>query len=144
MCSWAQLLSRVRLFGTPWTPWTPWTVAHQACLESSRQIILESVAISYPRGSSWPRDQTCVPYISYIGRQILYHWITWETQSFVWNHPFQETWYSQILQWCSWKIGNVLFVLYKTNTISSIQICYSQEEIGLEIFASLITSHIYL
>ena len=31
--------------------------------------ILEWVAISYSRGSSWLRDQTC---ISYIGRQILY------------------------------------------------------------------------
>ena len=32
--------------------------------------ILEWVAISFSRGSSWPRDQTCV---SCIGRQILYH-----------------------------------------------------------------------
>ena len=33
--------------------------------------ILECVAISYSRGSSWPRDWT---HLSYIGRQILYHW----------------------------------------------------------------------
>ena len=33
--------------------------------------ILEWVAISFSRGSIWPRDQTC---ISCIGRQILYHW----------------------------------------------------------------------
>ena len=32
--------------------------------------ILEWVAISFTRGSSWPRDRTCV---SCIGRQILYH-----------------------------------------------------------------------
>ena len=32
--------------------------------------ILEWVAISYSRGSSWPKDGTCV---SCIGRQILYH-----------------------------------------------------------------------
>ena len=32
--------------------------------------ILEWVAISFSRGLSQPRDQTCV---SYIGRQILYH-----------------------------------------------------------------------
>ena len=37
--------------------------------------ILELVAISYSRGSSWPRDRTCV---SWIARQILYHCITWE------------------------------------------------------------------
>ena len=34
--------------------------------------ILEWVAISFSRGSSWPRDWTC---IFCIGRCILYHWI---------------------------------------------------------------------
>ena len=37
--------------------------------------ILEWVAISFSRGSSWPRDQTRV---SCIGRWILYHWVTKE------------------------------------------------------------------
>ena len=37
--------------------------------------ILEQVAISFPRRSFWPRDQTC---ISCPGRPILYHWATWE------------------------------------------------------------------
>jgi len=37
--------------------------------------ILESVAISSSRGSSWPRDRTCV---SCIGRQFLYYRATWE------------------------------------------------------------------
>ena len=37
--------------------------------------ILKWVAISFSRGSSWPRDQTCV---SCVGRWILYHWTTWE------------------------------------------------------------------
>ena len=36
--------------------------------------LLEWVAISSSRGSSWPRDQTWVSCISCIGRQILYHW----------------------------------------------------------------------
>ena len=40
--------------------------------------ILEWVAISYSRGSSRPRDQTCISSGSCIGRQILYHWATWE------------------------------------------------------------------
>ena len=40
--------------------------------------ILEWVAISFSRGSFWPGDQTCVSYISCIGRQILHHWATWE------------------------------------------------------------------
>ena len=37
--------------------------------------ILEWVAISSSRGSSWPRDWT---HVSCIGRRILYHWATWK------------------------------------------------------------------
>ena len=42
--------------------------------------ILEWVAISFSRGSSWPRDQTRV---SCIGRRILYHWVIWESPFFL-------------------------------------------------------------
>ena len=35
--------------------------------------LLKRVAISSSRGSSQPRDQTCISYISCIGRQVLYH-----------------------------------------------------------------------
>ena len=38
--------------------------------------ILEWVAIPFPRGSCWPRDQT---HVSCIGRWSLYHWATRET-----------------------------------------------------------------
>ena len=40
--------------------------------------ILEWVAISSPRGSSWPRKQTRVSCVSCTGRWILYHGTTWE------------------------------------------------------------------
>ena len=40
--------------------------------------ILEWLAMPTSRGSSQPRDQTCVSCISCTGRQILYHWATWE------------------------------------------------------------------
>ena len=40
--------------------------------------MLEWVAISFFRGSSQPRDQTCISCVSCIGKQILYHWATWE------------------------------------------------------------------
>ena len=40
--------------------------------------VLEQVAISYSRGSSQPRDQTCVSCICCISRQILYHGAAWE------------------------------------------------------------------
>ena len=42
--------------------------------------ILEQVAVSYSRDSFWPRDQTHVFCVSCIGKQILYHWATWEAQ----------------------------------------------------------------
>ena len=35
--------------------------------------ILKCIAVSFSRGSSWPRDQTCISYVSCIGMQVLYH-----------------------------------------------------------------------
>ena len=40
--------------------------------------ILEWVAISFSRGSSWPRDQTSISFVSWIGRWIPYHWTSGE------------------------------------------------------------------
>ena len=45
----------------------------------SQVRILEWVAISFFRGSSWPRDGIGVSFISCTGRQILYHWATVNT-----------------------------------------------------------------
>ena len=58
-----------------WLFVTPWTVAYQAPLSMifPRGRILKWVAISFSRGSSWPRDWTLVSCISCIGRQVLYH-----------------------------------------------------------------------
>ena len=40
---------------------TPWTVAHRAPVHGISQVrILECVAMSFPRGSSEPRDRTCI------------------------------------------------------------------------------------
>ena len=44
----------------------------------SQTRTLEWVAISFSRGSSWPRDQT---HISCFGRRILYCWATWAALS---------------------------------------------------------------
>ena len=41
----------------------------------SQARMLEWVAISFSRGSSWPRDWI---WVSCIGRQVLYHWVTME------------------------------------------------------------------
>ena len=40
--------------------------------------VLERVAISYSRGSFWPRNQTHVFWVSCIGRWIVYHCTIWE------------------------------------------------------------------
>ena len=48
----------------------PWSSSVQVFLQAR---ILEWVAIPSSKESSWPRDQTRVSYISYTGRQILYH-----------------------------------------------------------------------
>ena len=67
------VLSCIQLFATLWT------AAHQAPLsmEFSRQEYWRGLPLQYwrsfSRGSSRPRDQTC---ISYIGRRILYHFTT--------------------------------------------------------------------
>ena len=43
--------------------------------------VLEWVAMPSSRGSSRPRDQACVSYVSCIGRRVLYHGATWEALS---------------------------------------------------------------
>ena len=60
--------------------------------------ILELVAISSSRRSSWPRDQTC---ISCIGRPILYQWATRKIP--VYLSPIVVKFYLESLQgWESW------------------------------------------
>ena len=78
----AQPLSCVQLFVTPWT------IAPRALLfmGTLQAIILEWVAISFSRGSSRPRDWTCVSWVSCIGRRILYHSATWKAPSCLWFH----------------------------------------------------------
>ena len=73
--------------------------------EISREArILEWVVICFARGSSQPRDQTHVCYISCIGRWFLYHWATreghrgWASLIFPDSWAYQEeraTWFGQ-------------------------------------------------
>ena len=60
----------------------------------SQARILEWVAVFYSKSSSWTRDWTC---ISYIGRQILYHWATWEAQDSLLGTWFR---FSSVTQLC--------------------------------------------
>ena len=58
---------------------TLWTAAHQAPLSLvfPRQEYWSRLPSS-SKGSSWLRDRTQVSCIFCTGRQILYHWVTWE------------------------------------------------------------------
>ena len=49
----------------------------------SRARILEWVAISSSRGSSWPKDRTHVSGVSCISRWIIYHWTTWKAHLYL-------------------------------------------------------------
>ena len=40
--------------------------------------ILERVTIAFSRGSSRPKGRTPISCVSCIGRQVLYHWATWD------------------------------------------------------------------
>ena len=62
-------MSNAQLFATLWA------VAHQAAPSMGilQARILEWVATITSRGSSQPRDQTHISYVSCTGRQILYH-----------------------------------------------------------------------
>ena len=80
----AWVLSHVWLFASPWPG------AHQAPLsmEFSRQEFWSGLPFPTPQRSSWPRDQTCVSWVTCIGRQILYHWTNWEPVAY----PLYSTW----------------------------------------------------
>ena len=64
----------------------------------SQAKILEWVAISFSRGSSWPRDWTCT---SCIGRKIIYHWVTQEAR--IWVGAFPD-----LFKWC-YSVVNLWF-----------------------------------
>ena len=59
-----------------------WTIACQTPLSIafSRQEYWSGI---YPKGSSWIGDRTHVSYVSYIGRQILDHWVTSKPQLYI-------------------------------------------------------------
>ena len=73
------MLNRVWLFWDPKVCNPPGSPVH----EILQAGILEWVAIASCRGSFLSRDQTYVFCGSCIARWILYHWVTWETLSYL-------------------------------------------------------------
>ena len=63
--------------------------------------ILEWVAISFSRGSSWPRGQT---WVSCIARQILYYWANWEA--------LVGTWKVKVAQLCPTLCNPMDYIVY--------------------------------
>ena len=63
-------LSRIWLFCSPIDCSLPGSSVHWI-LQAN---ILELIASSSSRGSSWPSDQTCVSCVSCTGKRVLYHW----------------------------------------------------------------------
>ena len=78
-----QLLC-VCMFSCVWLCATPWIAALEGPFVHgiSQAKILEWIAISFSRGSSWPREWTYISWVSCTGGQVLYHWATW------WGKPF--------------------------------------------------------
>ena len=74
--------SHVQLFATLWI------VAHQAPLSMGilQARTLEWVAIPSSRGSSQPRDQTCIPHAFCIGRWVL----STHSSTLAWQIPWAE------------------------------------------------------
>ena len=77
-----RTLCAVCLVTCVWLLLIPWTAALQASqpMRILQARILQWVAISFSRGSSQPRDPTCVSCISCIGRWILLQRATREAQ----------------------------------------------------------------
>ena len=81
-----QSLIRVLLFAAPWDCGPPASSVHGISLAR----ILEWLVSSSSKGSSWPRNQTHISWVSCPGRWILYHWGTWEAQVKYFHFPEEE------------------------------------------------------
>ena len=64
LCVCAELLQSCPTLCDPMNCSPPGSSVH----EFFQAKILEWVSISFSKGSSWPRDQTCISYVIYIGR----------------------------------------------------------------------------
>ena len=77
--------------------------------------ILELVAITFSRGSSWPRDWTCVSCICCIGRWILYHSATREASvcMYIYKTECQRT--DTFELWCWRRLLRVPWTVRRLN-----------------------------
>ena len=99
VCMCAQSLSCVQLFVTPWTVASllcPWDILGKNT-EMGCHFLLQGIGRF--------TDQThisCIPCISCTGRQILYHWATWEAQVYMyiwWWWCSCKSWLTLVTPW---------------------------------------------
>ena len=101
--------------------------------------ILEQAAISFSRGSSWPRDWTCISGISFIGRQILHHLGNLKVSNS--NLPKQffsnmRGWVSVTYAWSGSGLNRSITLIHFTATFK----CF-EGEIGLSLRQGLGSEH---
>ena len=85
VCVGVCALSHVQLFATPWT-----VTCRLLCPWNFLGKNTKWVAMSYFRGFSWPRNRTCISWVSCIGKRILYHCSTWEALCRIQRIPLGE------------------------------------------------------
>ena len=104
--------------------------------------ILEWVAISFSRGSSPPRDLSCVSYVSCIGRWVFFFFFktasaTWEVLNI--NNHLKRIIYLYPISFLDQKIGKHIFnfslgkIQYKTNHMSLFLMSRNRELWGLSV-----------
>ena len=97
----------------------PWTLSIHGI---SQVRILEWVAIFSSRRSSWARDWNCISWISFIGRQILYLWTTWEALPYVvlFSHQLHELYtIIKFYWWGKWNLKGLWLVQGQTHNKES-------------------------
>ena len=72
--------------------------------------ILEWVAMPSSKGSSWPRDPTCISYISCIGRQVLHTSV--KTILYFWYYIFGKKHNIESQQWFFGQRGFTIFLRF--------------------------------
>ena len=88
----------------------------------SQARILEWIAISSSRGSSWPRDWICISWVSCIDRQVFYHWTIQGNPIYPFFKMLRFSISSHLLnklytiKWCHSLLPTCYFSLYLTIT----------------------------
>ena len=120
----------------------------------SQVRILEWVAFSFSRESSWPRDQAHIFCTSCISSQVLYHYTTWETSViYTYIHiPFRILFHyglSQGIEYsflcytvghCCLSIPYIIANICQTMSLNSALHCYGFSALGIMIMIILVTN----